>query len=287
MAGKINHLHPHALCTVCGDRFKYDKFVYDKFCSLRCAKESERLTLLKEAEAHWEAQGRDLRNLDWDRRMRIACIGDTHFPWASERACHKMYELLEEFKPTHIVQLGDLYDFFSQSKFPRPLIITPRDEAKMGREMAVHFWRRLIKTHKKAECWQIRGNHFDRSYKRQIEFCPDNEPFLEVDSMLKFDGVQTVFDTLQELILGNICFQHGHKKFGAHVTTNLMNTVHGHTHRGAVHYVNIRDKVIWELDAGYLADPASTPLKYRQQKWNAWTLGVGIINHLGPMFCPL
>lgn len=287
MAGKHNHLYPTALCEVCGSKFKYDRFISDKFCSLRCQKESERLTLLKEAEAHWEAQGRDLRNLDWDRRMRIACIGDIHFPWASERACHKLYERLEHFKPTHIVQMGDLYDFFSQSRFPRPLTITPRDEAKTGREMAFHFWKRLVKEHKKAECFQILGNHDSRPYKRQIEFCPDNEPFFEIGNMWQFDGVQTRLDTTDPLIFGNICFEHGYKKFGDHVKENLMNTVRAHDHKGGVQYLNVRDSVIWELGCGYLADPTATPLRYRPKKWHGWHHGLGEIDFLGPRFIGL
>lgn len=50
---------------------------------------------------------------------KILILGDTHFPWVSKRALEKVYEFAKEFKPSHIVQMGDLYDFLSHSKFPR------------------------------------------------------------------------------------------------------------------------------------------------------------------------
>ena len=102
--------------------------------------------------------------------------------------------------------------------------------------------------------------------------------------MFQFDGVETHLDSTEPLILGNIAFEHGYKKMGAHVRENLMCSVHGHTHRGATEFVRVRNKTIWELDCGYIADPTKEPLKYTPKKWVSWTWGIGSIDKDGPRF---
>jgi len=194
---------------------------------------------------------------------------------------------IEVVRPTIIIQMGDLYDFFSWGRFPRPFEILPKDEAELGRKIAIALWKQIRLIAPKAELWQILGNHDDRAKKRIVETMPEIEPFVNLEPMWQFDGVHTVPDSKRELELAGIIFQHGHRKFGEHVKYNLAPTVTGHTHTGGVSFITIRDKLIWELNAGYLADPTKTPLKYNPQKWTRWTHGVGFIDNWGPRFIQL
>lgn len=288
MAGweRRNHRFPDKKCATCGEPFWRDRFVSDTYCSQACRIEGERYALLKEHIAHQEAQGKNLLE-DWDRSQRIVAIGDVHFPWQSERACIKLFEFLDFFKPTIIIQMGDLYDMFSFGRWPRVMNITPRDEVKLGRQMALNFWKRIRLENKKAQLHQILGNHCDRPMKQLIAKMPEMEVFADTSEMFMFDGVQTNLDSKNELELAGIVFMHGFMKAGAHVRKNLAPTVRAHDHRGYVEFINIRDKVIWELGCGYVGDPTATPLKYREQKWHSWHHGCGVIDKFGPRFVPL
>lgn len=215
----------------------------------------------------------------------VVILGDTHFPWGNDFVIKKAIELIREVKPFLVIQIGDLYDFFSQSRFPRSHnLITPRDELEKGRAAAEKMWWAVNKASPSSKKLQMMGNHDVRPIKRLIEKAPELEPFFSIKPMFEFDGVETVHDTSQEIVIEGICYQHGHKKFGEHMKYNLMPSVHGHTHRGGVSFMNLRGHIIWELDVGYLADPGSTPLQYNAQKWVYWTAGAGLIDSKGPRF---
>jgi hypothetical protein len=68
-------------------------------------------------------------------------LGDVHYPFASGAAMKWALAYIAEHKPRHVVQVGDLYDRYSQSRFPRlHSVITPADELSQGREQAEAMW---------------------------------------------------------------------------------------------------------------------------------------------------
>ena len=65
----------------------------------------------------------------------IVAIGDTHFPFSSKKVINWIIEKI--IKPNAaqikaVVQMGDLYDLFSYSKFPKRLMMTPSDSYTLG-----------------------------------------------------------------------------------------------------------------------------------------------------------
>jgi hypothetical protein len=124
-----------------------------------------------------------------------------------------------------------------------------------------------------------------RPIKRVIESCPETEPFFNISEYFKFKNVETILDARQELYINDIAFIHGYRtKLGDHRDFMLKNVVHGHTHRGGVHFKKIGDKVLFELDCGYIGDPTSKALSYTAQKTTHWTHGFGYIDQYGPRF---
>ena len=107
--------------------------------------------------------------------------------------------------------------------------------------------------------------------------------------MMSFDGVETILDSRQELMLpGDVMVVHGYKsKIGEHRDHALYNAVCGHQHTGGVVYRQIRGRVLWELNAGLAGDPEAKGLTYGAQKINSWTLGFGFLDEYGPRFIPL
>lgn len=189
------------------------------------------------------------------------------------------------------MQLGDLYDLYSYSRFARSQnLTTPQKEMAFGRAKAEDFWAALQKASPGAECWQVIGNHDSRPFKRISELAPEFEHIVAkgLEGFWHFPGVQTQPSEKNELILDGICFMHGYRQHGTHVTYNLMPTVVGHTHVGGVVYHRIKGRTIWELNCGFIADRTSIPMSYTQQsKISRLTEGVGFIDDYGPRFIPL
>jgi len=219
-----------------------------------------------------------------DDFARTVVFGDTHFPFVNQRALGRALEFVGDTKPSRAVQIGDLYDLYAQTKFARSLnLYNPFEEIRLGREMALKFWADVQRLSPGIECHQIKGNHDVRPLKRIREACPEAEPFFNIDPWFEFPEVATIHDPRQELILQGVCFQHGHYgKLGDHLAYNLMNTVHGHTHRAGLHYRQVRGVSLFEMDVGYLGDEDSKVMGYTSQRMTKSTLALGEIDRHGP-----
>ena len=221
---------------------------------------------------------------------KILIIGDTHFPWVNVGALSAVYLYAQENQDiTDVVQVGDLFDMYSWSKFPRShLVIKPDDEIKMARKMAADMWSKIQSILPNAKCWQIMGNHDIRPMKR-LEMAPELEVFIEIKKWFEFDKVTTVSDPRQWLEIGPVSITHGHlSRLGSHALRYQRNVVCGHSHRGGVFfYQSARGEVLWELNAGYLGDETARPLSYQPKGQTDWTLGFGVVDSWGPRFISL
>lgn len=219
---------------------------------------------------------------------KFLILGDTHFPWADPAALERAYEIAKKLQPEVIVQVGDLYDMLAWSKFPISLNgYTPKQEIELAYHQATQMWARLKEIVPQARCVQLHGNHTIRPLKRVLEVAPALEVFIQIDQFFKFEGVEFVKDPREELIIDGVAFIHGYaSQIGRHRDFMQMSCVVGHSHRGGVVFRHIRGKTLFELNAGYLADPQSKALGYTNQRMVEWTQGVGIIDELGPRFVP-
>lgn len=220
---------------------------------------------------------------------RILIVGDTHMPWVCHKTLDKIYRLTQYLNPTIIVQIGDLYDAFSFSRYPKsPNLMTPAQEIEKGYSEASKFWQRIRKTCPKAKCFQLIGNHDERPKKILMSLAPELETLMSFMNLFEFDGVEVSNSERDELIIGDILFQHGYRKLGDHVRHNLINTVCGHSHHGGVVYMRHGRKTLWELNAGFCGLESSPVMSYTKQKRiSTYTLGCGYVDHLGPRFISL
>jgi len=225
-------------------------------------------------------------------RQSILVIGDCHFPWALPRTLNAIYDVVAKTRPQVIIQVGDLYDLFSFSKFPRTHnIMTPRQELTRARTCAEVFWSKMIAAAPNAKRFQLLGNHDDRIWKRTFEAMPELESLIgnPLKNMFSFSKVESFDSSRENLIIGKICFIHGFRsRIGDHARHNGMSTVCGHSHMGGVVYERLGSKTIWELNAGYVGNPMARALSYgMQRRFSRWTQGYGIIDSLGPRFVAL
>ena len=215
----------------------------------------------------------------------VLIFGDLHFPFHSSSKLEKAIALIKRVNPTNILQLGDLYDFYSASSFPRSQnIMTPKQEIEEGRAHAEKFWARVGKQAPKAKRFQLLGNHDVRPKKRVIETIPIMESVVmsSLDSLFKFQGVETILSDKDDLEIDGVVYEHGHKGHGTHCLSNHKSTVCGHTHRPGLVIHKIRKRILWELNAGYLADPDSAVMGYGAKWWKNWTHSIAVVSDLGP-----
>lgn len=221
-------------------------------------------------------------------KSKILIAGDIHFPFEHKESLEIFYQFNREFKPDYIVQVGDLYDMYAHSKFPRSQnIYKPKEEEELAREGAETFFNQLIKDNPKAKIYNLYGNHDIRPVKRTLEQLPTHEHIVEkhLRELMTFNGVTLIDDHRDLLVIEGILFHHGYLgKLGDHRDHALQNFVAGHSHRGGVSYRKIKDQILWELNAGFMGDPDSKVMGYTSSKVQNYTLGFGFIDKFGPRF---
>lgn len=227
----------------------------------------------------------------------ILVIGDVHAPFTDLGAVSYILLMAERFKDKlkYIVFMGDIFDMFSKSKFPKSMnIYTPRDEMRLAKELIQDFVSKLKAIVPHAKILILMGNHDIRPVKRVLENAPELEDAVEsyMKTLFTFEGAITNHDYRQEIIIGTYLFHHGYMSgLGKHMRHHLMNVVSAHTHHGGCVYMNIRDpinprlnRVICEVNAGFIGDHESKAMSYTATKHHTQTLGLTLIDDLGERF---
>lgn len=165
----------------------------------------------------------------------------------------------------------------------------PQEEVKQARKYASDMWATIRKLQPRAKLYQLLGNHDVRLLKRAEEKFPEAQDLVKGSllDLYRFPHVKTITDPRDELVIGGIVFIHGYLgKPLAHVKWNHKSVVHGHNHRASIIFTPIKGKLLWELDAGFLADIRHEPLGYHPQRTTNWVLGHAEIINGVPRFIP-
>ena len=120
-------------------------------------------------------------NLAWKRTF---IFGDTHFPFHHRTALAAAMCYCHHYQPEVIVQVGDLRDWYSASRFSRKVnLFTPKQEDEQATYYSDLFWESLGRWCPSAEKYQLLGNHCVRPIKRIGEVAPEfEEDFLQHQS---------------------------------------------------------------------------------------------------------
>ncbi len=218
----------------------------------------------------------------------MAIISDIHWPFHSQKIIDRFMEYCGDVKPQYIFLNGDAWDFYSHSRFPRTHnTFTPKDEEEMARQLNIKFWEDIKFASPDSECTQMLGNHDIRPMRRVLETYPEASDWIKdrMNKLFLFDGIRTIFDPREEVMIGDICVFHGYRgKLGEHRDFTLFNCINGHSHVGGVVFRRIRGQTLWELNSGLAGDPEAKGLTYTPQKITNWTPGFAVVNKNGPQF---
>jgi hypothetical protein len=221
----------------------------------------------------------------------LAGISDIHWPFHSQRVVDRFYRYCDDKKPEIVLLNGDARDRYSHGRFPRSHnVFTPREEDELAEKLNREFWIEIKKLVPKARLIQTLGNHDVRPLKQVLDAYPAAEDWImqAMKKSFSFEGVETIFDGREEVMLSDIAIFHGYRsKLGDHRDYTHYNSIVGHTHLGGVVYRRIRGQTIWELNLGYAADPTAKGLTYTPQKITHWTPGFGVVDEYGPRFVAL
>lgn len=205
---------------------------------------------------------------------KVLVIGDTHFPFHDKKALSKVLDMIKKEKPTHVVQIGDLLDQYSFSKYSKSIEITPQQEVSKGIKAAVDMWIAVKRASKGVKCVQLLGNHDVRVSKRIMEKLPELE-FVLKNGIYSFPGVKVLRSDRDYVKIDGVNYCHGwFSKSGDHVRHFNGPVVHGHLHNPTI---TTQGPGLWSMDVGYLADRHSLPLSYTQSKLTKWTMACGIV----------
>lgn len=208
--------------------------------------------------------------------MKVLAIPDIHFPFENKRAIKKVIQLIKKEKPTHIVQLGDLYDLYSFSRFDRSMnVMTPAQEVKKAVKLAKEFWIQVRKAAPRAKCYQLKGNHDVRFQRKLMARAPEFESIIDFDHLFKFPGVTTLKSDRDHLVLDGVTYCHGFlSKSEKHIGHYNTPVVHGHLHKLGI---TTKGSKLWSMDCGHVANTNALPLQYGASKVTNWCMGYGVI----------
>lgn len=216
-------------------------------------------------------------------------IGDAHFPFHCRYTLEAIISACKKLKPDNIVQMGDLYDFYAHSRFPKSLdLMTPIEEIQKGRGIAEDTWKRLRAAAPSATCYQLLGNHDIRPHKKILKDAPELAGIVSLDHWFCFPGVETILDVREALVLNGVTYVHGESsRLGVHAAKFSTPVVRAHRHRGSVEWFPALGEGIWEMDCGYIGNPEEKALSYSTYRHGMWTRGYGLVDALGPRFVPV
>lgn len=217
----------------------------------------------------------------------LLAIGDTHFPYTDSAGIASIIAYIKRHRPTYVVQMGDLYDQYGFSKYPRNHNHdTPKSELERGHDAASKMWTAIHKHSPGSKCYQLLGNHDVRATKRVAERVPEMADYVSLRHLYTFPGVdtQTSDRSVLELTVNDerIALHHGWlSKPGDHVRFFGRSCIIGHSHSPHVLFDRRYGATHFELNAGYVGDPLSHVFSYGATM-HRWTRAFGVVDSDGP-----
>jgi predicted phosphodiesterase len=221
-------------------------------------------------------------------RAELLAIPDLHFPWCHDKALRWCIAQVKKYRPRYIVQLGDLYDQYCFSRYPKnPNVMTPQQELRRGAMKARKFWMDVTQASPESKRYQLLGNHDVRVNKRIAEKIPELQGLVKL-SIYDFPGVQSVHSDREHIELklnrAPVILLHGWMtRPAAHLAHFRKSCIFGHTHRASlIHQIQDGGQPpLFELNCGYLGDPTSPVFDYGGSVAHNWNLGFGLVDENG------
>jgi predicted phosphodiesterase len=213
---------------------------------------------------------------------RILVVPDCHIPWHHEQAWRTMIAAAREYKPTHIVILGDFIDAFQLSFHERTLArgTSLRDELSVAGGLLDEL-DSLGATTK----YYLSGNHEARCDRYLANKAPELADLVSIQGSLRLDERGwTWVPYRKDVKIGKVYFVHDCGFSGVNAVRQTRaryegNVVMGHVHRATTVFEgDARGQAHFGLCPGWLGDPDSIAVDYTSaiQKRREWMSGFAV-----------
>lgn len=216
----------------------------------------------------------------------ILVLPDMHAPWVHWPAIERAARWAKKHKPDIVVQLGDLIDAKSWSRWPGET-----DDYSPDQEWAetVACLKKLYRLFPKMEI--LSGNHDRRHLIKAAESKIPSQLVRTFNEVFPFKGWNWHLDPRKKLILdtvnGKILFCHGDEDGGTPLDKASFfgtSVVQGHDHKAAINYRQVGDKFLFGVSAGNLMNPESKAADYNARSSKGSVQGFLVVKNGNPMF---
>jgi predicted phosphodiesterase len=207
-------------------------------------------------------------------------FGDAHRPYHDERAWQLMLTVGRKLRPTHLICMGDLADFYAVSSHSKnPLRVRQlADEIKDVRK-GLDELDALKAKYKKF----IAGNHCDRLTRYLQDKAPELFNVVGISELLQLEERGWEYTSYKDdTDVGAVHFTHDVGASGRNAAFKALDTyqhsvVTGHTHR--MQYLvegNATGEVKLSAQFGWLGDRNQIDYMHRAKVYKDWALGFGV-----------
>ena len=214
---------------------------------------------------------------------KILVIPDTHFPFEHKNFFKDLSKILINFKPTHIVHMGDMWDMHTISRHdPDPDAPDIKSELQLAKERVVKLTS-MLKDYKRV--YVCVGNHDNRIEKRAACHGIPKAFLVTWREMLELPKHWLVGDEHQ---IGDIAFLHGKSNLrGKTAMAYGCNVVMGHFHSMLeVTYLQTPRQLLWSVFAGGAVDDKSMGMAYGANNLAKSAYGFVLIENGIPRIVP-
>lgn len=210
-------------------------------------------------------------------RRRILFVPDTHCPYHDRRAWDAMMNWAAPKKPTDIVVLGDLADFYAVSFHAKD----PKRRHSLAWELGET--RKLVKELERLGSLNLvycMGNHENRLSRYIADRAPELDGLISLEKELGLEGKWKVVPYMDDHRIGKLWVTHEAGFAGSTAIPRTQakyesNVVFGHTHRAHMEYSrNVHGEPRVAATFGWLGSFKDVNYTYRVSK-HSWTHGFG------------
>lgn len=217
----------------------------------------------------------------------ILIMPDIQAPFHHPDTLPFLVKLRDKYKPTRVVNIGDLCDLYCLSNWIKsPEAISPKEEIKK----MLDFTKQISTEFPVVDI--LTSNH-DKRLLRAAERSQIPKHFLK--SYNEWMGLPNTWKFHDELLIDSIMFTHGNEIGVGGSNAAIQRVLHygrscvcGHLHTmSEIRYFANREKLLFGMQVGCLIDRKAIAFEYERQNLKKPILSAGIIIDGIPMLIPM
>lgn len=207
---------------------------------------------------------------------RILVVSDLHAPYSHPNTIPFLKMLIEKYKPTRFISVGDEQDIHANSfHVPDPDLMSAGDELKAARKFLGELYEIM------PDMDILSSNHGDLFYRKAKHHGIPLHVMKSYNDVLGVgDGWRWHSDLVVDLPNGkNVYFCHGKSQNGLKLSQNMgMSCVQGHYHNSFnIQYWSSPLELHFSMQVGCLVDDKSLAMAYNKLTVNRPIIGCGLI----------